>query len=227
MSIDDVNILFSWICGEDEAEFESLKKDVADGNEKAKIELAALNVENAENVAENIDFLEKAAQKNDVGANLFLGVIYSEGIAENGSTENPLVIIPRDWEKSNSYLEKAIALGSLLAYKIRGVHTFLHCCCSNSYYDDESSATVSRKDFLDGEKYLLEFIALKDDENLDEDRKSFVRENFALFASWLSALYGSENPASPFYDAEKSREWAEKSESVQLAEKQNGETSCK
>ena len=65
-----------------------------------------MNVENAENVSENMAFLEQFAQKGDVAANLFLGVIYNEGIAENGDIQNPTVIIPMDWEKSNFYLEK-------------------------------------------------------------------------------------------------------------------------
>ena len=57
MSINEVDILFSWFCGEDEAEYEALKEQAASGNEEVKIELAALNVEKAENVNENMTFL--------------------------------------------------------------------------------------------------------------------------------------------------------------------------
>lgn len=57
MSINGVNFLFSWICGEDEAENEALKEQAASGNEEVKIELSALNVEKAENVNENMTFL--------------------------------------------------------------------------------------------------------------------------------------------------------------------------
>ena len=37
MSMNQVDILFSWICGEDDAEYEALKKQAASGNEEAKI----------------------------------------------------------------------------------------------------------------------------------------------------------------------------------------------
>lgn len=57
MSMNEVDILFSWFCGEDEAEYEALKEQAASGNEEVKIELFALNVEKAENVNENMTFL--------------------------------------------------------------------------------------------------------------------------------------------------------------------------
>lgn len=57
MSMNEVDILFSWFCGEDEAEYEALKEQAASGNEEVKIELSALNVEKAENVNENMTFL--------------------------------------------------------------------------------------------------------------------------------------------------------------------------
>ena len=57
MSMNEVDILFSWFCGEDEAEYKALKEQAASGNEEVKIELSALNVEKAENVNENMTFL--------------------------------------------------------------------------------------------------------------------------------------------------------------------------
>lgn len=66
MSMNEVDILFSWFCGEDEAEYEALKEQAASGNEEVKIELSALNVEKAENVNENMTFLEQHAQKDSV-----------------------------------------------------------------------------------------------------------------------------------------------------------------
>ena len=218
MSIDGVNILFSWICGDEESEISNLKEQAAAGNEQAKIELAALDAENAENVSENIAFLEQAAQKDDVAANLYLGVIYSEGIAENGDTQKPKVILPQDWNKSNSYLEKAIGLGSIAAYSVRGMHTWLHCCTFWNRDDEDEADNIMEppvaQDYLDGEKYLLEFVALKDDKTLDEEKKAYVEELFEIFASWLSGLYGCENPVSPIYNKEKSLEWEKKQAEV-------------
>jgi len=239
MNIDGTSILSSWICGEDEvgnavltklaesgneeaknklvafeAEFSKLKEEATAGDEEAKIELAALNVENAENVTENLAFLEQAAQKGDVAANLFLGVIYSEGVVENVDTQNQKALILMDWKKSDSYLEKAIGLGSILAYSVRGMHTFLHCCCLCSQdeendFEKTMGAPVAQ-DFLDGEKFLLEFIALKDDKALDEEKRAYVNGHLEMFASWLSALYECEDPVSPIYNQDKALEWTKK-----------------
>lgn len=215
MSMNQVDILFSWICGEDDAEYEALKKQAASGNEEAKIELAALNVEKAENVNENMTFLEQHAQNDSVGANLFLGVIFNEGIATNDDSQNH-VVIAKDWKKSNFYLEKAIEFGSLRAYLVRGLHAYLHCCCFYKHDEEDESEMIMEppvaQDYLDGEKYLLQFISLKDDKTLDEDRKAFVYEHLKVFASWLSALYECENPVSPIMNQEKSLEWQKKME---------------
>lgn len=215
MSINGVNFLFSWICGEDEAEYEALKEQAASGNEEVKIELAALNVEKAENVNENMTFLEQHAQKDSVAANLYLGTIFSEGIATNDDSQNQ-VVIAQDWKKSNFYLEKAIELGSLRAYLVRGLHAFFHCYVFyNRDEEDESEMIMNppeAQDYLDGEKYLLQFISLKDDKTLNEDEKAFVYENLKLVASWLSCLYKCENPVSPIMNQEKSLEWQKKME---------------
>ena len=186
MSINGVNFLFSWICGEDEAE----------------------------NVNENMTFLEQYAQKDSVAANLYLGAIFSEGIATNDDSQNQ-VVIAQDWKKSNFYLEKAIELGSLRAYLVRGLHAYLHCCFYKHDEEDESEMIMDppvAQDYLDGEKYLLQFISLKDDKTLDEDRKAFVYEHLKVFASWLSCLYKCENPVSPIMNQEKSLEWQKKME---------------
>ena len=130
MSINGVNFLFSWICGEDEAE----------------------------NVNENMTFLEQHAQNDSVAANLFLEVIFNEGIATNDDSQNH-VVIAKDWKKSNFYLEKAIELGSLRAYLVRGLHAYLHCCCFYKHDEEDESEMIMdppvAQDYLDGEKYLL------------------------------------------------------------------------
>ncbi len=231
MSIDGVNILYNWFVWfvvndeiPEEMEkagerFSELESRASAGDEDAQAAVAGVRAENAEDVAKNLATLEALAAKGNALALLSLGVLYHEGIAENGDAPSKTVILPLDMKKSDFYLAQAEEKGNLTALYMLCLHTWFRCCVftrpDEEGEDLEDSERIyalpTEEDFLNGEKWLLKMIALAADKSLDDEKREYAESKESDARIWLSALYESDYPTSPIHNPEKAREWGKKS----------------
>lgn len=213
MSIDGENILYSWYCNSDyesksEKDFSELETAAKNGDDTAIDHLYGVKAELGIDVEQNIAALEERCKNGSRQAARNLGILYSEGVAENGKALETAVIIPQDFRKSAKYLSMAAEQKDLLALYALCMQSWLRCHLASDDEDySELYPDTSSQDFLDAENWLLKFYTLKDDASLLEDEKEFVHEHLSIVASWLYWLYKSEYHKSPIHSEEKAAEW--------------------
>ena len=106
-----VNILHGWLGVENEGVFNEktlseIERNAKEGDEDAKIKLAALNAEKGENFEENFSFLETLHTEGNEMASLFIGVLYHEGVVEKDADGKEKVLLSENHQKSEEYLKK-------------------------------------------------------------------------------------------------------------------------
>ena len=155
----------------------------------AKIELAALEVEDGHDVEKNLAFLEDMAEKENILALMDLYFIFQSSY--------------EDEEKSLSYIEKAASLGSPWAMEGLAIRAMIKRISS-----DEKDLTEEH--FLEEEKWrLAAYEASKTEKN---DLAPFA---VILNMEELAALYENKNPENPLFNPEKAAEWKAKAKEAE------------
>lgn len=184
-----------WLEKED---LKKLHEKVAEGSLDAKIELAALEVEDAHDVEKNLAFLSDLAEKDRVLALIDLYFIYFEGVTRTEADGSETVLVAEDEDKAESYLRKAASLGSFWAMEgcaIRAMVKRMTC--------DEKDLT--EENFLEEEKWRLAA-----DEASQTDKNDLAPSAVVSNMEALAALYENDNPKNPISNAEKAALWRSK-----------------
>ena len=184
-----------WLEKED---LKKLREKVAEGSLDAKIELSALEIEDAHDVEKNLAFLSDLAEKDKVLALMDLYFIYFEGVTRTEADESETVLIAEDEDKAESYLRKAASLGSPWAMEgcaIRAMVKRMTC--------DEKDLTEEH--FLEEEKWRLAA-----DEASQTDKNALAPSAVVSNMEALASLYENDNPKNPISNAEKTALWRSK-----------------
>lgn len=184
-----------WLEKED---LKKLREKVAEGSLDAKIELSALDVEDAHDVEKNLAFLSDLAEKDKVLALMDLYFIYFEGVTRTEADGSETVLVAEDEDKAESYLRKAASLGSSWAMEgcaIRAMVKRMTC--------DEKDLTEEH--FLEEEKWRLAA-----DEASKTDKNDLAPSAVVSNMEALAALYENDNPKNPISNAEKAALWRSK-----------------
>ena len=203
-----VNILHGWLGVENEGVFNEnaiseIEKNAKEGDEDAKIKLAALNAEKGENFEENFSFLETLHAEGNEMASLFIGVLYHEGVVEKDADGKEKVLLSENHQKSEEYLKKLDSHKWPMVALIFGMNSYFDCCIYGrdvNFGEDPDCEKTSAEEYIEGEKRLLSLYEIAK-ENKNEDWQNMAK-------TWLSSLY--EVKGSPVYDLEKSKYWKEK-----------------
>ena len=155
----------------------------------AKIELAALEVEDGHDVEKNLAFLDDMAEKENILALMDLYFIFQSS--------------DEDEEKSLSYIEKAASLGSPWAMEGLAIRAMIKRISS-----DEKDLTEEH--FLEEEKWrLAAYEASKTPKN------DLAPSGVVLNMEELAALYENKNPENPLFNPEKAAEWKAKAKEAE------------
>ena len=165
-----------------ENDLEELRKKAAEGSIGAKIELAALEIEDEYDVEKNLAFLEDCAEKQNSQALINLYFLYS-------LTDN---------EKALCYIKKATELGSAWAMEMLAINYKLKIVSCD---EDDSIEEY----FLEQEKWHLASHKASETEKND-----LLPSGIVLNMNELADLYENSNPKNPLYNTEKATEWREK-----------------
>ena len=161
---------------------EELRKKAAEGSIGAKIELAALEIEDEHDVEKNLAFLEDCAEKENSQALINLYFLYCL----------------TDHEKALCYIKKATDLGSAWAMEILAINYKLKRVSCD---EDDSIEEY----FLEQEKWHLASHKASETEKND-----LLPSGIVLNMNELADLYENSNPKNPLYNTEKATEWREK-----------------
>ena len=109
MTINSVNILFSWY-DEDEKLLTELKKRADDGNQECLADFIGIQTElstDEDEVKANLAALKKLSDQGISRASLVLGVLYNEGLCKDSKVNDSEIFIEQNFDISDFYLEKA------------------------------------------------------------------------------------------------------------------------
>lgn len=180
-----------------------LERLAAEESTDAKIELAALRIEEAQDVERNLAFLNEQAEAGSTRALMRLCFIYAADVTRTEADGSETVLLAADPEKSDGYARKAAGLGSAWGMMTLGIRAWLRTLGEG----DDCTATAD--DFRDAEKWLT--AAAEAARMLGSDLQGGAAE---IVMEKLAAVYGNASPRNPVRSEEKAQAWRERAEAA-------------